>query len=358
MRADLRPRHPDHRAAIRAAVARALVVCVALTGSGPAAAQVARTFVATTGSDANAAASCSRSSPCRSFDAALAVTQAGGEVVVLDSGGYGPAVITKRVTLSAPSGVHAAITQALPGRPAIRVDTADSVVIRGLVLLGANAGSVGVLVQAATDVTVERCVIEGFREAGLRLQPAAPGSFGGTLTVQETTVQANAVGMQADGPGRVSLQDSRVEGNLVGLVVRHAAATVSRSVIAGNLFEGVLLSEPDARASLVDTAIAQNRRGVAVDEGEAALVRCAVDDHTAEGVDVAAGARAVVEDCTLGGNATGLEVEGTALIAASVVAGNQVGLKNDGGRIETRRDNTVTGNGANVVGALTAVGGR
>ena len=45
-----------------------------------------RTFVASTGDDGDP---CSLSLPCRSFAAAILQTNAGGEVVVLDSGGYG-----------------------------------------------------------------------------------------------------------------------------------------------------------------------------------------------------------------------------------------------------------------------------
>lgn len=60
-------------------------------------AQPARTFVSSSGSDAN---DCSRPSSCRNFqrghDAVIAV----GEVVALDSAGYGALTITKSVTIT------------------------------------------------------------------------------------------------------------------------------------------------------------------------------------------------------------------------------------------------------------------
>ena len=65
------------------------------------------TYVATYGSDAN---SCSLGLPCRTFSGALAQTNAGGQIVVLDSGGYGAVKIDKSVSIVAPEGVYAGIS--------------------------------------------------------------------------------------------------------------------------------------------------------------------------------------------------------------------------------------------------------
>ena len=70
-------------------------------------AQVQRTFVSGAGNDANP---CSRTAPCRTFGAAMAQTNAGGEVYVLDSAGYGPFTINKSVSIVAPLGVTAGIS--------------------------------------------------------------------------------------------------------------------------------------------------------------------------------------------------------------------------------------------------------
>src|SRR6185503_20286379 len=66
-----------------------------------------RTFVSTQGLDTNP---CTRQAPCRNFGAAVTAVQTGGEVVALDSGGYGQVTLTKSVSVIAPTGVHAAIT--------------------------------------------------------------------------------------------------------------------------------------------------------------------------------------------------------------------------------------------------------
>lgn len=65
-----------------------------------------RTHVsASFGTDSNTASNCTELAPCRTFQAAVKVTDANGEVIVLDSGEYGPVTITRSVALIAPAGV-------------------------------------------------------------------------------------------------------------------------------------------------------------------------------------------------------------------------------------------------------------
>ena len=98
-----------------------------------------RTFVSTGGSDAN---NCALLTPCRGFGAAVAAVAAGGEVIVLDSGGYGPVTISKSVTITAPAGVYAGIS-VLPGQDGVVVNgpfvfvTLNGLTINGQ---GGNAG--------------------------------------------------------------------------------------------------------------------------------------------------------------------------------------------------------------------------
>src|SRR5438876_9156935 len=83
-----------------------------------------RTFVsAAIGSDANP---CTRALPCRSFAAALPFTDTDGEVIVVDSGGYGPVTITQSVSLIAPDGVYAGITTLAFSGPAVTVNAGDT----------------------------------------------------------------------------------------------------------------------------------------------------------------------------------------------------------------------------------------
>src|SRR5258707_4580874 len=69
---------------------------LALAGSSLTYAQATRTWVSGVGDDANP---CSRTAPCKTFPGAIGKTAAGGEINVLDPGGFGGVTITKSITI-------------------------------------------------------------------------------------------------------------------------------------------------------------------------------------------------------------------------------------------------------------------
>jgi hypothetical protein len=76
----------------RRIISQALLTILVTTGAEAA----QRSFVsAEKGSDANL---CTRQQPCRNFAAAVVQTDPGGEIVALDSGGYGVVSITQSVS--------------------------------------------------------------------------------------------------------------------------------------------------------------------------------------------------------------------------------------------------------------------
>ena len=114
-----------------------------------------RTFVSTGGSDAN---NCALLTPCRGFGAAVAAVAAGGEVIALDSGGYGPVTITKSVSITSPAGVYAGVS-VLPGQDGVVVNGPFVVVtLKGLTING-QGGNAGIDFIAGAQVTVESCEI-------------------------------------------------------------------------------------------------------------------------------------------------------------------------------------------------------
>jgi hypothetical protein len=76
------------------AIAAALLACG--LAAAPAQAGPNRTFVSGTGTDSG---TCTRPAPCRTFAFALSVTNAGGEIDVLDTAGYGTVIITKAISI-------------------------------------------------------------------------------------------------------------------------------------------------------------------------------------------------------------------------------------------------------------------
>lgn len=134
---------------------RALVSLVTIAILSASSFAQVRTFVSTSGVDN---LNCGRIDPCRTFNAAIAAVQSGGEVVALDSGGYGPAVINKSVLLVAPRGIHASI--AATSGDSIDVAGAPNAVVTirnlNITALGAARGIHG---RDFQDLFIDRCLI-------------------------------------------------------------------------------------------------------------------------------------------------------------------------------------------------------
>src|SRR3954449_11415108 len=98
------------------AVLLSLIASLVLPGALHA--QATRTWVSGVGDDANP---CSRTAPCKTFAGAISKTATGGEINVLDPGGFGGVTITKSITISSEgfeagvlvSGTNAIIINAL-----------------------------------------------------------------------------------------------------------------------------------------------------------------------------------------------------------------------------------------------------
>ena len=124
-----------------------------------------RTFVATTGSDSNP---CSRIAPCRTFAAALAQTASGGEIVALDSGGYGSVTITQAVTIVAAPGIQASIAPTTGAAITVIAGASDVVVLRNL-YLNAQGANYGVRYLTGAALHIEQLVINGFTSIGIAM---------------------------------------------------------------------------------------------------------------------------------------------------------------------------------------------
>ncbi|MBI3147319.1 MAG: right-handed parallel beta-helix repeat-containing protein [Betaproteobacteria bacterium] len=125
---------------------------------------VQRTFVSTSGSDANTASNCSTTAPCRGFAAALTVTDTGGEIIVLSSGGYGSVSIDKSVSIVAPEGIYAGIS-VLSGAGITIATAGVEVVLKGLSINGLG-GDYGINMTNGSTLLVENCTVSNFSTAG------------------------------------------------------------------------------------------------------------------------------------------------------------------------------------------------
>lgn len=130
-----------------------LAVAVVAAGAPP-----QRTFVSSCGNDVNA---CSLAAPCRAFAAAVAVVAPGGEVVALDSGGYGPVTISKAVTIAAPAGIYAGISVFSGDGVTVAAGASDAVTLRGLSIASQRVVTRGVNLQFAGRLAIEACANSG-----------------------------------------------------------------------------------------------------------------------------------------------------------------------------------------------------
>ena len=144
-----------------------LVILCVLEPAPLSAAAAPRTFVASSGMNTNP---CSRTSPCRSFGAAISQTTAGGEVIVLDSAGYGPATIGTSVPLVAPPGVYAGITATVGFGIQVNAGASDVIAIRGLTINGAG-GDTGIYFTSGAALYVQQTLVQNFSNVGITVGP-------------------------------------------------------------------------------------------------------------------------------------------------------------------------------------------
>ena len=167
--------------------------------AAPASAQATRTWVSGVGDDINP---CSRTAPCKTFAGAITKTATGGEISVLDPGGFGTINITKSISIVA-RGTEGSILGSLVNGVIINAPATSIVHLEGLNIEGATNGLNGVRILAGGQITIQDCTIRGF-------QAAAPNGFGiiylaatavSRLEVVDTVITANRGGISIAAPG-------------------------------------------------------------------------------------------------------------------------------------------------------------
>jgi hypothetical protein len=245
-------------AKLAASIVYAALALAAIAAHG---APAQRTFVASTGVDANP---CTINQPCRTFGAAIAQTVIGGEVIVQDSAGYGIVTVTKSVSIIAPTGIYAGIS-VFSGQTGITVNAPGAtVLLRGLSINGAAAGSVnGVHLVQGARLRVEGCVVSNLSSVGI-VQDGA----GSEMVVLDTIIRDNGgrgVSMVADATAvldNVRVEHNGGDGIYFAAGSSRATATIRRSVLSHNAAAGVAAAMPATpavtRVTIEDSVIANN----------------------------------------------------------------------------------------------------
>jgi hypothetical protein len=270
---------------------------------------VPRTFVsALNGSDVNP---CTRPLPCRSFTAAIAVTDADGEVIALDSGGYGVVAISFGVSIIAPSGVYAGITDF--SGTAIMINAGDTahVVLKNLVL-NSQGGIVGIDVNTVAVLHVDACAINGFTRA-IFFEPTTMDS---RLDVSNSVIRRSATGIWVQAASAQATVDSvRLFGSARGIEADGSQVTVRNSVISGPGTYGVI-AEPGSRITVENTVSTGNSYGYYANSGGVIILnRSMVTSNSTAGIVSSISPSAIyVSESTITGNPTGISSDGGGVV--------------------------------------------
>lgn len=267
------------------------VLIVPILFSTASVAQV-RTWVSSQGLDSNA---CTRTEPCRNFAAAIAAVAADGEVVALDSAGYGPVSVTRGVTLLAPRGVHAAI--APTSGIAINIEAADATVTIRNLYLNSQGANYGVYVVNAGKVFVEASVVNGFSNDGIL-------SRGGLLFVTDTMVRGSDIGIRNSGESAVVLERVHLDRNATGALT---SSTMSiRDSVASHGEFGFRNFIGSSRMWIESSAAVGNLTGFRT-TSIMLVSRCAAVGNTNYGMEASFDTgKLYVSECTITGNGTGI----------------------------------------------------
>lgn len=292
------------------------LVVAALVCNSPAQAQATRTWVSGVGDDVNP---CSRTAPCKTFAGAISKTAAGGEISVLDPGGFGAVTITKAMTLNG-DGTLASILSSGTNGIVVNASVNDVVIIRNLSINGAGTGLNGIRFLAGEQLSVENCTISGVTTHGIEVAHSGVGA--GAMTVVNTkftNIGDTAIRVEATaGTPATQVSNVRISGAATGFHVLVGSATIADSFVS----------------QVTNQGIAAENSGTQVN-----VERCVVDDSGIGVAAVNAGARVRVSNCDIFQNGTGVSVAA-------------------GGIGESFGNNRIRGNTKNVSGNLPKVSQR
>jgi hypothetical protein len=199
--------------------------------------QATRTWVSGVGDDANP---CSRTAPCKTFAGAIAQTAAGGEISVLDPGGFGALTITKSITISGDGELASVLVAGTNGINVV-VNPGDVVILRDLEITGLHgSGLTGVRMTGGGDLHVDRVRILGFSQWGIDAAfGTSVAASTGRLFVNDSTFRNNIYGAVFVEPASStsvtgSINRTEIVGNGRGLAVYDGASvTLDNSTISG-----------------------------------------------------------------------------------------------------------------------------
>lgn len=297
-----RVRRPRSRAAIMSALGLTLTATAVSVLAGDSSANpvggggATRTWVSGVGDDANP---CSRTAPCKTFAGAISKTAAGGEINVLDPGGFGALTITKAITISAEGVEGGVLAGGGSGAIIINAGVNDDVVLRGLDIDGLGSTVSGIRFLQGASLHVEDTSINNVTGAGIDFNATGqtshlvvdgvriteafgagaigiwvrPNGGNSSAVITDSSVATTAIGVQVNAGGRARVIGSTISKCVTGLlastaVVKAATLDVSDTSVSA-CTNGVVSDGANAIVTLDSSSIAGNTEGITVAGGAA-----------------------------------------------------------------------------------------
>jgi len=264
------------------------LVTFTLAFAAVAQAQATRTWVSGVGDDVNP---CSRTAPCKTFAGAISKTATGGEISVLDPGGYGTLTITKAITVDGSTGAGwgSVLASGLSGFT-INITTnltTDKVILRNLSINGNNSvgGFHGIRFLDGAELVVENVDIFNFSGSGIsiaqgqtskttidqvRIDNTVNGITASTTVGEAVVMASNITSTKHTGAGITATNNVRfgITDSVVGGAVTGVTTTGTNSIInADDLFVSFCTTgfngAGGSTINVSDSIIAQNSTGVA-----------------------------------------------------------------------------------------------
>jgi hypothetical protein len=261
--------------------------------------QATRTWVSGVGDDANP---CSRTAPCKTFAGAISKTATGGEISVLDPGGFGAVTITKSITING-TGTLAGILASLVNGVIVNGAVDSTVILRDISINGATNGINGIRFLAGKTLMVDHCWIYGFATNGIDVAVAGVSNLKVINSVFENITQ-DGMHLNSTG-GQVNAMINNTEIMNCGGDAIEAAANVRAAVSNSRIFldgNGIRTTGTNSLFNLDDLFITQV--GVALQASSTSAIR----------------------------------------ISDSIIAQNSTGISLNGGAIESFQGNSLIGN--------------
>lgn len=240
-------------------------------------AQATRTWVSGVGDDVNP---CSRTAPCKTFAGAISKTAAGGEIDVLDPGGFGTVTITKAITIDGSVGSIGSILASATNGININAGATDRVILRNLSINGAGTtlGLNGVNFLAGNTLELENVKIMNFSQSCVNMTPSSKAN----LLISRSSLTSCTVGVVSTGSAGnlnlVQINRSTVHKSAPAIQANTLTAMeISDSVLANNGGGGVAATGATSIVNIRSSHIANNT-GFGVQSGTGATVRLSQTD--------------------------------------------------------------------------------